>query len=226
MPIELAELLKGNGYARGVTTSAGIAVVTMELQRGVMGDLASFPALAVAASATGVAEHAGQLSDAARECGISVVHCTASFRKDRAATVVNTPLHSAVLRSSSHLLEGTEAVELIAQLAGHPSDLIVDRHFGVSPFLGTELDATLRNIGARTLIVAGVSLNVGVFGLCVEAANLGYQIVIASDAVCGVPVEYGEQILAESLRLLAAIAPTDEVITTLRSITTTQPDIV
>ena len=43
MPLELAALLAGEALVRGRQSST--AVLTMELQRGVCGDLASFPAL-------------------------------------------------------------------------------------------------------------------------------------------------------------------------------------
>jgi nicotinamidase-related amidase len=213
MPIDLTELLKGNELIRGRPSSLPIAVLTMELQRGVMGDLASFPQLADAAREVGVADHAGQLLATMRRLGLPVVHCTASFRRDRADTIVNTPLHSAVLRNEAHLLEGSEAVELIPELDLQVSDLIVDRHYGVSPFLGTALDATLRHLGARVLLVTGVSVNLGVVGLCIEAANLGYQVVVASDAVCGVPVDYGRQVLDQTLSLVATIATTGQICT-------------
>jgi nicotinamidase-related amidase len=211
MPIDLAELLKGNELVRGRRSPLPVAALTMELQRGVMGDLASFPQLAEAARGFGVGDHAGQLLATVRRLGIPVVHCTASFRPDRADTIINTPLHSAVLRNEAHLLDGSEAAELIPELDLQISDLIIDRHFGVSPFLGTALDATLRHLGARVLLVTGVSVNLGVVGLCIEAANLGYQLVVASDAVCGVPVDYGRQVLDQTISLVATIATTDQI---------------
>lgn len=213
MPIDLTELLKGNELIRGRPVVLPIAALTMELQRGVMGDLASFPQLADAAREVGVADHAGQILATMRRLGLPVVHCTASFRRDRADTIVNTPLHSAVLRNDAHLLEGSDAVELIPELDLRVSDLIVDRHYGVSPFLGTALDATLRHLGVRVLLVTGVSVNLGVLGLCIEAANLGYQVVVASDAVCGVPVDYGHQVLDQTISLVATIATTGQICT-------------
>ena len=226
MPIDLTELLKGNELVRGRTASPPVAVLTMELQRGVMGDLASFPQLAAAADEVGVPANAGRLLDAARLLDVPVIHCTAAFRADRAGTVINTPLHSAVLRRADHLLEGSPAVELIPELGPDPSDLVVARYHGVSPFAGTSLDAALRNLGVSTVIVTGVSLNLGVLGLCVEAANLGYQLVVATDAVCGVPEEYGRRVLAETIGLLASLATVDEIIGALTPATTLNPDIV
>ena len=38
----------------------------------------------------------------------------------------------------------------------------------ISPFHGTELDAILRNLGVRTVVATGVSVNVGVLGMTIE----------------------------------------------------------
>ena len=217
MPIDLVDVLAGRAHGRGVSATPPCAVLTMELQRGVMGDLASFPALRDAADGVDLIAHASALVATARRLGLPVVHCTAEFRADRAGTAANTPLHSAVLRRPAHLLEGTTAVELVPELGPEPGDLVIPRRHGVSPFSGTGLDATLRNLGVSVVLVAGVSVNLGVLGLAIEAVNLGYQVVVATDAVCGVPVEYARSVLAESIALIATLASTADL---LRAMTT------
>jgi len=217
MPVSLGDLISGSAIGRGRPAPIPVAVLTMELQRGVMGDLASFPALAEAAAAVGVPSNAGRLVKAARSLGVPVVHLTAEFRADRAGSAANTPLHSAVLRRVDHLLEGTDAVEVIPEIGPESVDLIIPRRHGVSPFSGTSLDAVLRNLGVQTVIVSGVSVNLGVLGLCIEAVNLGYQVVVATDAVCGIPQAYADQVLAETIALIATLGTTDEVLVALRT---------
>lgn len=212
MPVDLVDVLIGAHSGRVAAPEIPSAVLTMELQRGVMGDLASFPALREAAGEVGLVEHAAAICALAREIDLPVVHLTAEFRADRAGTAVNTPLHSAVLRRAEHLLEGSPATELIGELGPAASDLVIPRRHGVSPFSGTSLDATLRNLGIETVIVTGVSVNLGVLGLAIEAANLGYQVVIASDAVCGTPRDYADRVLSETLALIASLATTDELL--------------
>ena len=82
----------------------------------------------------------------------------------------------------------------------------------MAPFSGTALDPTLRNLGVHTLIVCGVSLNLGVMGLCIEAVDLGYQVLVATDAVCGTPADYAAEVLRHSLSLIATLATTSQVI--------------
>ncbi len=219
MPVDLAELLGGRALPPPVGAAAPghppVAVLTSELQRGVMGDLATFPALRDACAERGVVANTARVAARARDLGVPVVHCTAAFRADRAGTVVNSPLHSAVLRDPAHLLEGTPAVELVPELGPDPADVVVARHHGVSPFGGTGLDVVLRNLGARVLVVTGVSLNVAVLGCCVEAVNLGFQVVVPVDCVAGHPADYAESVLAQSVRLLATLSTADEVVAAL-----------
>ena len=73
--VELADLVRPDSTA----------VLTMELQRGVVGDLAALPHLREAAAAVGMPERAGMVCAAARAAGAEVVHCTAEFRPDRTA---------------------------------------------------------------------------------------------------------------------------------------------
>lgn len=193
------------------------AVLTMEVQRGVVGDLASFPDVAAAAAAQHTIENVARLCNAAREAGVPVVHCTAGFRADRLGTPANGPLVRRLLQRPEHLLEGTAAVDLVPELGPAEDDLFSHRRHGVSPFTGTSLDPTLRALGVQTVVATGVSLNLGVVGLAVEAVNLGYDVVVATDAVTGVPTEYAQAVLEHTLRLIARLATVDDIAAAMRS---------
>jgi len=227
MPGALIELLAGRAlvpaHGTGPAPVAPLAVLTLELQRGVMGDLASFPELAAAAGAVGVVANTARLLVGARSAGVPVLHCTAEFRADRAGTVVNTPLHAAVLRRHEHLLAGSPACELVPGLGALPGDLVSSRAHGVSPFTGTSLDATLRNLGVRVLVVTGVSVNLGVLGCCIEAVNLGYQVAVPTDAVAGVPPAYAASVVATSLSLVATLTTVDQLVAALAALASPRP---
>jgi biuret amidohydrolase len=75
----------------------------------------------------------------------------------------------------------------------------------VSPFTGTDLDTWLRNLGVDTVIATGVSVNLGILGLAIEAVNLGYQVIVVRDAVAGLPRHYAEAVLANTLPLISTI---------------------
>lgn len=189
------------------------AVLTMELQRGVMGDLAMIPDLRDEVNAIGMLERVGALLTAARSAGARVVHCTAEFREDRQGSGTNAPMLRASAKGGS-LIAGTPSVEVVPELGQQPSDLVVPRLHGMTPFTGTSLDAVLRNLGVTTVVASGVSLNVGVTGMVIEAVGLGYQVVVPPDAVAGLPHEYAEQVLTHTIPVIAYRIPTAQIIET------------
>jgi nicotinamidase-related amidase len=202
VPIDLSEL----------ADPAHTAVLTMEMQRGVIGDLASIPTLAKAAASTGIVDATARLLDAARRAGARVVHCTAQFRPDRAGSATNAPLLAVMLRNPGHLVVDSDAAQVMPELDPQPGDVISPRAHGLSPFTGTSLDITLRNLGVRTVVATGVSVNIGVFGLVLEAVNLGYSVVLATDCVTGVPAEYAAAVVDHSLSLMATCARADQLV--------------
>ncbi len=202
MPVDLHELLD----------PSRCALLTMELQRGVVGDLSSFPELAAAAERSGLIRHCARLAASARRAGVPVVHCTAGFLADRAGSPANAPLITAMLRRPGHLLEGTEAVDLVPGLAASRDDLRSHRRHGVAPFGGTDLDALLRRHGVEVVVATGVSLNLGIPGLCVEAVDLGYRVVVPRHAVTGIPPDYAEAVLSRTISLVATVVDVDDVV--------------
>ncbi len=188
------------------------AVLTMELQRGVVGDLASMPHLREALEAEDVLPHTARLLAAARAVGARVVHCTAAFRPDRAGSPVNHPFAAALRKKPVRLVIGSPEAEVVPALAREASDLESSRMHGMSPFIGTNLDPTLRAEGIRTVVATGVSVNIGIFGLALEAVNSGYQVVIATDCVTGLPADYAAAVLKNSLALLATLSTSQEIL--------------
>lgn len=187
------------------------AVLTMEMQRGVVGDLSMMDSLVAEVVAAGTIERAARLVAAARGVGVRVVHCTAEFRPDLAGTAVNSPLIAFWARRPGHMRAGTPSTEIVPEIGVDEADLVASRRHGVSPFTGTSLDATLRSLGVTTVIATGVSVNLAILGLCIEAVNLGYQVVVATDAVAGVPRAYADAVMEHTLALLATRATVDEI---------------
>jgi len=143
---------------------------------------------------------------------VGVVHCTAEFRADRAGSTVNCQLIAAMVRNPDHLLVGTPPTELIAELGPEPSDLVCARLHGVSPFSGTSLDPWLRSLGVETVVATGVSVNLGVLGLVIEACNLGYQVVVPRDTVAGIPADYADAVLDNTFPLITTLTTTDDLL--------------
>ena len=196
---------------------AHTAVLTMECQRGIIGDLSAFHDLRDTADAGGVLSNGPTVLNAARAAYVRVVHCTAERREDGAGSVANCRMLAgaeALHARGGGIQQGTPGAALVPEFGPTPSDIVVARLHGLTPFTSTSLDQTLRNLGVTTVVAIGVSLNIGVLGLVMSAVDLGYQAVVVTDAVAGVPLEYGEHLLAGTLGLLATLVTTEELVAT------------
>ncbi|MGU3538606.1 cysteine hydrolase family protein [Methylobacterium sp. A54F] len=75
-------------------------------------------------------------------------------------------------------------VDLVPELARFvPPAEVVDKAY-YSPWLGTDLDGRLRDRRADTLIVTGGETDVCVLSAVLGAVDLGYRVVIVTDALC------------------------------------------
>ncbi|CAB4756955.1 MAG: isochorismatase family protein [Actinobacteria bacterium] len=203
MPIDL----------RALVNPETTAVLTMELQRGITGDLAAMQQLAEEVRALGVVDNAARLCAGARAVGASVVHCTAAFRPDEQGSAFTSRLSKASRKLNQGRLNiGAEGVQVMPELDPQPSDVEVQRIHGMGPFTGTSLDQILRNMGITTIVATGNSINVGVLALVLSAHDLGYQVVVPRDAVAGVPKAYGDAVLENTIGLLSTVTTTDEVL--------------
>jgi nicotinamidase-related amidase len=199
------------GIAELVTPQT-TAVVTVEMQRGVIGDLVSDNVLRRAVRDKQIIPAAVRLVTAARAAGVRVVHATVGLRADRAGLTVNNRIMAMVLKGPDQVLEGSPEAELIQELGPEKTDVVCNRIHGLTPFTGTELDSILRNLGVRTIVPAGVSVNEALLGACLTAADLGYRIALPVDAVAGVPEEYAAAVIRHTLALITNPTTVDEVV--------------
>ncbi|MFB8776035.1 cysteine hydrolase [Streptomyces broussonetiae] len=191
---------------------AATVLLTVECQQGVVGPQGALPELAREARASGALANVARLVAVAHESGVQVVHAIAERRPDGRGANRNARLFRAAERLPVQQLAGTTAVRVAAPIEVAEEDFVVRRLHGLSPVQGTGVDALLRNLGCRTLIVTGVSANVAVPNAVFDAVNLGYTAVVPTDAVAGVPAEYTAAMIRHTLALVATLATTDEVL--------------
>lgn len=208
MPLDVARLLD----------PARTAVLTSECQEGIVGATSRLGALTDAVRTGGMVDRIAELLARARALRIPVLHCTVTTRPDRGGASANCPLLAfAATGKGGGLLPGSPEARLVPALGPAEDDYVLARLHGVSPFHGTELDAILRNLGARTVVATGVSLNVALLGLTIEAVNRGYQVVLPLDATAGAPPAYVELLVEHTLRLLATLTTTAAVLSAWQS---------
>ena len=186
------------------------AIVTQECQGAVIGPDAGLAMLAEEARRVAL-PNIVRLLPAARAAGVRVVHCLVQRRPDGLGSNHNAKIF-AIGRGDVDIAPGTPGAALLPELGPEPSDLILRRWHGVGPMGGTDLDAVLRNLGVSTIVVVGVSLNIAIPNVVMDAVNAAYRVVVPRDAVAGIPTEYGDAVTANTLSLLATITTTDELI--------------
>ena len=201
MPLDLATLL----------ASASTALLIHECQRGVVGDLSGLPALAESAR-SGMLPAIGRLVVAARAAGVTVVHCTALRRPDARGGNTNARLFQAMLRTAHPMLPGSEAAEIVPEVPVSEGDFVLSRLHGLSSFHGTELDSILRNLGVRTTVGVGVSVNVAIQNFAFDAVNRAYQAVIPRDAVAGFPASYADAVFEHTLDAVATLVESSAIL--------------
>lgn len=195
---------------------ATTALLTVECQRGVVGPDSALPELAEAARTSGALANVARLVAAAHDAGAQVLHAIAERRPDGRGASHNARLFKAAERLPVQQLAGSTAVRVADPIPVTEDDLVVRRLHGLSPIAGTEVDALLRNLGCRTLVVTGVSANVAVPNAVFDAVNLGYTAVVPADAIAGVPAEYTPAMVRNTLALVATVTTTEEVLTSWR----------
>ncbi|RDH79482.1 cysteine hydrolase [Mycolicibacterium moriokaense] len=198
MSVDLAEIA-----APGHT-----AVVTQELQGAVVGPNAGLGALARAAQKQALPS-IEQLLPVARAAGVRVVHCLVQRRPDGLGANHNAPIFTMGTRQVD-ISPGSEGATLLPEFGPAPSDVVLHRWHGVGPMGGTDLNAVLRNLGVTTIVAVGVSVNIAITNLVMDAVNAGYRVVVPRDAVAGIPADYSDAIIDNTLSLLATVTTTAE----------------
>jgi nicotinamidase-related amidase len=197
-----------------IVDPAHTAIVINECQRGVVGDLANLPQL-VESVAPALA-NLGRLAKTGRAAGVQVIHCVVKGRADGKGSNQNNRMAGLARRNREAgvlpAFSPEEGAQVVDEIGVDPADIVLSRMHGMSPMSDTGLDPLLRNLGVSTVVVGGVSLNVGVTNLAMDAMNRGYDVIVPRDAAAGVPPEYGEQVLDNSISIIARLTTTDELL--------------
>ncbi len=186
------------------------AVVTQECQEAVVGVNAALAALAGEARREALPNIARMLP-VARQAGVEVVHCLVQRRADGRGANHNAKLFTAAA-AGVDITPDSPGTHLIPEIDQQPTDLVLRRWHGLGPMGGTDLDAVLRNLGVTTIVAVGVSVNVAITNLVMDAVNAGYRVVLPRDAVAGIPTDYASAVIDNTLSLLATLTSTNDLI--------------
>lgn len=203
---------------RGLEADRRVALIINECQNAMLDS--GFDGnvdLAEQATERKITQRIATLAEACRNVGVLVVHSTIVLRADGLGTTPSCLLLGSLLKGGN-CVEGNKAAEIHPDLTPHPQDYVSQRVHGLTPFHNTELESVLRQRKVETVIVTGVSTNVGVPGTCLEAVNRGFTAVVPEDAIAGSSREIHEFQVKNIVRLLATVTTTENVLAMLPSV--------
>lgn len=188
-------------------TPARTALVVIDLQRGT----AAMPAAPHPAS--DVVTRAAALADALRAAGGTVVLVRVTPSEDgRDALRPRTDM------PAQHPgPRPPDWAEIVPELGPEPGDLVITkRQWGA--FYGTELDLQLRRRGIDTILLAGISTNVGVESTARDAFERGYEQVFVEDAMTARSPDDHAHALRTVFARIGRVRSTAEVLAALRAV--------
>ncbi|OBK68571.1 cysteine hydrolase [Mycobacterium colombiense] len=184
------------------------AVVCVECQNGVIGPDSILPDLS--AHIGDLIPNLRRLLHAARGAGVRVVHAT--YAGSLGGKQVSTArLFRTTEPATADWRPGDPPTQVLPELFA-TTDLVLPRHHGLMPASNTELLPVLANLGVRTVILTGVSLNVAIPLTAGPITEAGFNLVVPKDAVAGSPPAYGEQVLLHTLAVLGRITSVNDLV--------------
>jgi nicotinamidase-related amidase len=132
-----------------------------------------------------------ELLNGARKAGVPVIFCNDAHLKG---------IDHELKLWGDHAIAGTKGAEVIPELGLCEKDYVVPKR-RYSGFFHTDLDLLLKELGIDTVIMTGLHAHMCVRHTSADAYQLGYNVVVASDATDSFTEEdyvYGIKYLKET----------------------------
>jgi len=170
--------------------------------------LPEFPAGAYPAVA-----NLARLLAAARASGLLIVHVRAAWRPGSPEMNMAVPVFA---RGPDRAVEGTWDADFYEPVAPQADELVVTKR-GIGAFIGTELDRLLRLRGVNTVILCGIATNWVVEASAMDAADLGYRVIVPEDCSASITAEMHLFAIEQVLPDIATISTAADLIAPLEA---------
>lgn len=148
---------------------AGTALLIIDLQNDYFPE-GRFPLVGIEAAT----QQAAKLLNAARAKGLPVVHVR----------------HEEDSAEAPFFVAGTDGARINSVVAPAAGEPVIVKH-NINAFLGTDLDAVLKQAGASDLVIAGAMSHMCVDAATRAALDLGYGVTLAHDAAATCDLSFG-----------------------------------
>ncbi|MGW4889460.1 isochorismatase family protein [Streptomyces murinus] len=182
------------------------AVVVIDLQKGIVSARTD-------ARVTDAVERSAHLADAFRRHGLPVVLVNVTGRAPGRTDAVRS-------RDTGRFGGGAERpsdwAEFVDELGVRPGDHLITKRRR-SAFHDTGLDTLLRDLGVTQVVLTGISTSSGVESTARSAADHGYHVVLATDAMADPDAEAHRHSVERVFPRLGETATAAEVVTMLEA---------
>jgi nicotinamidase-related amidase len=101
--------------------------------------------------------------------------------------------------------------EIVPEMGPQPSDFVITKHqWGA--FYGTELDLEFRRRGITTMVLCGISTNIGVESTARFAYEYGYHQIFAEDAMAAMSAEEHAFTVTKTFPRIGLVRKTEEIV--------------
>jgi nicotinamidase-related amidase len=166
-------------------------------------------ALADAVQRRGVLPRVAGLIATARERGVPVFYINVEnkpgFPRPKA------PIYALAGKRGPTLVEGTWGAETHDAVKPTSADHVMRRTCSMDGSHGTGLYAILRALKREQLVITGISTTLAVEGIVRASLNRGFEMFVVEDCCAGVPQEWHDWSIRNTLPLMATITLASEV---------------
>lgn len=188
--------------------AATTALLIVHLQNDIVSEGTAFGSIfAAEASARNVVARTNAAAEALRAKGGLVVPLRIAFEPDFSNLNPTMPLLQMVEQAGC-LKDGSSGAALVDDFVVVDGDAVVT-HQRPGPFTDSNLSEVLDSRGITAVAVCGVATNASVEGAVRQAADLGYQVLVVSDAASAADAASHEAALG-SMGLFAQAVTVDE----------------
>lgn len=181
------------------------ALVVIDLQKGIVArQVAPY-------SSDAVIKNAAALADIFRENGMPVflVRVTPSpDGKDALHPITDITMQMPAMPP--------DWAEIVSKMGPLPGDFVITKHqWGA--FYGTELDLELRRRGMTTIVLCGISTNIGVESTARVAYEYGYHQIFAEDAMAAMSVEEHAFTIEKTFPRIGLVRKTEDILLSIKA---------
>ena len=101
--------------------------------------------------------------------------------------------------------------EILTEMGPKPGDVVVTKHHPCA-FNGTDLDIQLRRRGIQTIVLCGISTNVGVEATARLGFEYGYNLVFADDAMAARDAELHTNSVSKFFPTIGRVRKVEEIV--------------